>query len=62
MELSLRPSPWGPLPDAQIVNVVINGLEISVTLRLDIELVMAPALGDLKRVTLVRTERVIVIT
>ena len=52
----------GPLPDAQIVNVVINGLEISVTLRLDIELVMAPALGDLKRVTLVRTERVIVIT
>ena len=52
----------GPLPDAQIVNVVINGFEIAVTLRLDIELVMAPALGDLTQVTLMRTGRVIVIT
>lgn len=52
----------GPLPDAQIVDVDINGFEIAVTLRLDIELVMAPALGNLKQVTLIRTERAVVLT
>ena len=52
----------GPLPDARIVDVAINRFEISVTLALDLELVMAPALGDLTRVTLVRTERVAVVT
>ena len=52
----------GPLPNARIVDVVINHFEITVTLQLDLELVMAPALGDLRRVTLVRTERAVVIT
>ncbi|MDE0700453.1 MAG: hypothetical protein F4Y27_12700 [Acidimicrobiaceae bacterium] len=52
----------GPLPDAQLVDIDINGFEIAVTLRLDIELVMAPALGNLKQVTLIRTERAIVLT
>ncbi len=52
----------GPLPDAQIVGIDINGFEIAVTLRLEIELVMAPALGDLNRVTLIRTERAVVLT
>ncbi len=52
----------GPLPDAQIVGIDINGLEIAVTLRLEVELVMAPALGDLNRVTLIRTERAVVLT
>ncbi len=52
----------GPLPDARIVDVAINRFEIAVTLALDLELVMAPALGDLTRVTLVRTERVAVVT
>lgn len=52
----------GPLPDAQIVNIDIQGFEIAVTLRLDIDLVMAPALGDLNRVRLIRTERAIVLS
>lgn len=52
----------GPLPDARIVKVSINRFEISVTLSLEIELVMAPALGDLARVRLVRTERAAVLT
>ncbi len=52
----------GPLPDAQIVDIEIEGFEIAVTLRLDLELVMAPALGDLKKVTLIRTERAVVLT
>ena len=52
----------GPLPDAQIVGIEINGFEIAVTLRLEIDLVMAPALGDLNRVTLIRTERAVVLT
>ncbi len=52
----------GPLPDARIVDVVIDRFEISVTLALDLDLVMAPALGDLTRVTLVRTERAAVVT
>ncbi len=51
----------GPLPDAQITEIEINGLEIAVTLELEIELVMAPALGNLTRVTLVRTERAVVV-
>ncbi|MCY3851032.1 MAG: hypothetical protein OXF75_09575 [Acidimicrobiaceae bacterium] len=52
----------GPLPDARVVDVDVDGFEIAVTLRLDIELVMAPALGNLKQVTLTRTERAIVLT
>ena len=36
--------------------------EIAVTLQLEIQLVMAPALGDLNRVTLIRTERAVVLT
>lgn len=52
----------GPLPDAQIVDIEIEGFEIAVTLRLEIDLVMAPALGDLNRVTLIRTERAVVLT
>ncbi|MCY4494556.1 MAG: hypothetical protein OXB92_11940 [Acidimicrobiaceae bacterium] len=52
----------GPLPDARIVAVVIDRFEIAVTLALDLELVMAPALGDLRQVTLVRTERAAVVT
>ena len=52
----------GPLPDAQIVDIEIEGFEIAVTLQLEIELVMAPALGDLNRVTLIRTERAVVLT
>ncbi len=51
----------GPLPDARIVDIVINRFEIAVTLQLDIELVMAPALGDLGRVRLVKTERAVVL-
>lgn len=51
----------GPLPDARVVDVEINGFEIAVTLRLDVELVMAPALGNLKRVTLQRTGRAVVL-
>lgn len=52
----------GPLPDARIIEIAINRFEIAVTLALDLDLVMAPALGDLARVTLVRTERAAVIT
>ena len=52
----------GPLPDAQIVDIEIEGFEIAVTLQLEIDLVMAPALGDLNRVTLIRTERAVVLT
>ena len=52
----------GPLPDARVHEVEINGFEIAVTLQLDIELVMAPALGDLKRVTLQRTGRAVVLS
>ena len=51
----------GPLPDARVIDVDINGFEIAVTLELDIELVMAPALGNLKRVTLQRTARAVVL-
>lgn len=51
----------GPLPNAQIVDVDIQRYEITVTLRLKLELVMAPALGDLNQVTLTRTGRAIVI-
>ena len=51
----------GPLPDARIVDVVIDRFEIAVTLALDLDLVMAPALGDLARLTLVRTERAAVL-
>lgn len=51
----------GPLPDARIVDVVVDRFEITVTLALDLDLVMAPALGDLARVTLVRTERAAVL-
>ena len=52
----------GPLPDARIVDVVVDRFEIAVTLALDLDLVMAPALGDLARVTLVRTERAAVLS
>ncbi|MDE0066934.1 MAG: hypothetical protein OXN44_08685 [Acidimicrobiaceae bacterium] len=51
----------GPLPDARVVDVEINGFAIAVTLQLDIQLVMAPALGDLKQVTLQRTARAVVL-
>lgn len=51
----------GPLPDARIVEVAIDGFEITVTVALEVELVMAPALGDLTRVTLVRTARAAVV-
>ncbi len=52
----------GPLPDARVVDVEINGFEIAVTLQLDVELVMAPALGNLERVTLQRTGRAVVLS
>ncbi len=51
----------GPLPGARIVDIDIQGFEIAVTLALDLELVIAPALGDLNRITLTRTARAAVI-
>ncbi|MCY4457241.1 MAG: pilus assembly protein TadG-related protein [Acidimicrobiaceae bacterium] len=51
----------GPLPQARIVNVGIDGLKITVSLQLDVELVMAPALGNLNQITLTRTAQVVVI-
>ena len=51
----------GPLPQARIVNVGIDGLNITVSLQLDVELVMAPALGNLNQITLTRTAQVVVI-
>ncbi|MEZ5243908.1 MAG: hypothetical protein R2707_02335 [Acidimicrobiales bacterium] len=52
----------GPLPDAVVEQVAISldpqgRTVIAVTLRLDIGLVMAPAVGDLGDITLRRTER-----
>jgi hypothetical protein len=52
----------GPLPDAVVEQVAISldaqgRTVIAVTLRLDVGLVMAPAVGDLDVVTLRRTER-----
>ena len=51
----------GPLPQAKIVSIAVNELQISVTLALDVELVMAPALGDLNQVTLTRSANVVVL-
>lgn len=56
----------GPLPAAQISDVAIardaeNRTVIDVTLRLDVDLVMAPAIGDLGTVTLERTERAVIL-
>ncbi len=56
----------GPLPDATITDVEITTdaagrPQISVTLSLDVDLVMAPAIGDLDRITLTRTERAVII-
>jgi hypothetical protein len=56
----------GPLPAATVehVDVALDSqgrTVISVTLSLEVELVMAPGVGDLDRITLVRTERATVI-
>lgn len=56
----------GPLPAAQVDAVSIEldaqgRTLISVTLRLQVELVMAPAVGPLGEVTLQRTERAIIL-
>ena len=56
----------GPLPESTVNAVVIDTdslgrLQISVTLTYTVDLVMAPAVGDLDRVTLVRTGRAVVV-
>ena len=56
----------GPLPDAVVEQVAISQdaqgrAVISVTLRLEVDLVMAPAVGSLGEVTLRRTERATVL-
>ncbi len=51
----------GSLPQARIVKIVVSDLQITVTLALDVELVMAPALGDLNQLTLTRSANVVVL-
>lgn len=56
----------GPLPGARLVAIDVGTdaaarLEIAVTMRLDTELVLAPALGDLDRVSLTRTGRAVIL-
>lgn len=56
----------GPLADARIDAVTVsrdaqNRTVIAVTLALDVDLVMAPAVGDLGQVTLRRTERAVIL-
>ena len=56
----------GPLPEAQVVAVTVTvdpvgRTVISVTLRLHVDLVMAPAVGSLGEITLQRTERAVVL-
>lgn len=56
----------GPLPQAKVVAVTVTvdpvgRTVISVTLRLHVDLVMAPAVGTLGEITIQRTERAIVL-
>lgn len=56
----------GPLPEATVdevrVDVDTSGRTvIEVTLRLEVDLVMAPAVGSFDRITLVRTERAVLL-
>jgi hypothetical protein len=56
----------GPLPDARVADVEIGRdpagrTVIAVTLRLDVSLVMAPAIGDLDRIPLRRTQRAVIL-
>ncbi len=56
----------GPLPGARVTAVdvgrdVAGRTVITVSLRLDVDLVMAPSIGDLGRVTLRRTERAVIL-
>ena len=54
----------GPLPDAEIIDVVVEGTsdtipQLRVTLRLEVDFIMAPALpGDLDSTTITRTRSV----
>jgi Flp pilus assembly protein TadG len=56
----------GPLAQASVENVTISldaqaRTVISVTLALDVKLVMAPAIGDLDEITLRRTEQAVIL-
>ena len=56
----------GPLAQASVENVTISldthaRTVISVTLALDVNLVMAPAIGDLDEITLRRTEQAVIL-
>ncbi len=56
----------GALPNAQLVHLAIESdaqgrTVIAVTLELDVDLVMAPAVGELDSITLRRTERATII-
>jgi type II secretory pathway pseudopilin PulG len=56
----------GPIPDARVAEVVVgldarNRTVIAVTLTLDVNLVMAPSVGNLDRITLRRTERAVIL-
>lgn len=56
----------GSLPDADVTEIAVTldsqgRTVIAVTLRLDVNLVMAPSIGDLDQVTLQRTERAVIL-
>jgi hypothetical protein len=56
----------GPIPDARVAEVAVsldarNRTVIAVTLTLDVDLVMAPSVRNLSRITLRRTERAIIL-
>jgi hypothetical protein len=56
----------GPIPDARVDDITVtrdaqNRTVIVVTLALDVDLVMAPAIGDLDEITLRRTGRAVII-
>ncbi len=56
----------GPLPDATLNNLDVTTdaagrLQIAVTLSLEIDLVRAPAVSDLDRIILTRTERAVIL-
>jgi hypothetical protein len=56
----------GPLPQARVTDVAVevddaDRTVIDVTLSLDVELVMAPAIGNLGAITLQRTERALIL-
>lgn len=56
----------GPLPHARVTDLEVGTdptgrIEIAVTLQVDVDLVLVPAIGDLDRITLTRTGRVVIL-